>query len=126
MTSFAAVEAAFAALAEADSTYSAQLAVHVGASPVVDRAVRALQPDSLLPVYSSSKGATATVVALLVERGQLDLDAPVASYWPAAPVARRHGRPGGRARPSRPRGAAGRLISSARPARRAAPRSAAG
>src|SRR3954454_13831976 len=81
MTSFAAVEAAFAALAEADSTYSAQLAVHVGASPVVDLAVGALQPDSLLPVYSSSKGATATVVALLVERGQLGLDAPVASYW---------------------------------------------
>ena len=38
--------------------------------------------DSLLPVYSSSKGATAAVVALLVQRGQLDLDATVSSYWP--------------------------------------------
>ena len=41
-----------------------------------------MAPDSLLPVYSSSKGATAVVVALLVQRGQLDLDATVASYWP--------------------------------------------
>ena len=82
MTSFAAVEAAFAATAEADPRYSAQLAVHVGGHRVIDLAVGALQPDSLLPVYSSSKGATATVIALLVDRGQLDLDATVASYWP--------------------------------------------
>jgi CubicO group peptidase (beta-lactamase class C family) len=82
MTSFAAVEAAFAATAEADPTHSAQLAVHVGATRVIDLAVGALLADSLLPVYSSSKGATATVIALLVERGQLDLDATVASYWP--------------------------------------------
>ena len=30
--------------------------------------------DSLLPVYSSSKGAAAVVVALLVQREQIDLD----------------------------------------------------
>lgn len=80
--SFEAVEAAFNSYAESDPTYSAQVAVHVGASRVVDLSAGALGPDSLLPVYSSSKGATATVIALLVERGALDLDAPVASYWP--------------------------------------------
>jgi CubicO group peptidase (beta-lactamase class C family) len=41
-----------------------------------------MQPDSLLPVFSSSKGATAIVIALLVERGLLDLDALVTHYWP--------------------------------------------
>ena len=43
-----------------------------------------MEPDSLLPVYSSSRGATAVVVALLVQRGQLDLDARVPSYWPSS------------------------------------------
>ncbi len=79
---FDAVEAAFAGFSEADPTYSAQLSVHVGAERVVDLSVGVVQPDSLVPVFSSSKGATAVVVALLVERAQLDLDATVASYWP--------------------------------------------
>jgi CubicO group peptidase (beta-lactamase class C family) len=69
--------------AEADPTYSAQLAVYRRAELVVDLTVGpGLQPDSLLPVYSSSKGATAMVISLLVQRGQLALDATVASYWP--------------------------------------------
>src|SRR5690606_34469842 len=33
-------------------------------------------------VFSTTKGFTAALANLLVERGQLDLDAPVASYWP--------------------------------------------
>jgi CubicO group peptidase (beta-lactamase class C family) len=33
-------------------------------------------------VYSAAKGATATAAHLLVQRGELDLDAPVAEYWP--------------------------------------------
>src|SRR5580658_9100047 len=41
-----------------------------------------MDKDALLPVFSSSKGASAVVVSLLLERGQLDLDATVASYWP--------------------------------------------
>jgi len=81
MTSFEPVVEAFQAYADADPTYSAQLAVHVGAERVIDL-VHGMQPDSLLPVYSSSKGASATVISLLVDRGQLDLDATVASYWP--------------------------------------------
>lgn len=38
--------------------------------------------DTLAPVYSGSKGLTSTCVHLLAERGELDLDAPVARYWP--------------------------------------------
>jgi CubicO group peptidase (beta-lactamase class C family) len=33
-------------------------------------------------VFSASKGVVALLAHLLVERGQLDLDAPVAQYWP--------------------------------------------
>lgn len=38
--------------------------------------------DSIVLVYSSTKGATAICANLLVQRGDLDLDAPVARYWP--------------------------------------------
>jgi CubicO group peptidase (beta-lactamase class C family) len=38
--------------------------------------------DTLQTVFSSTKGATAVCAHLLVERGLLDLDAPVVEYWP--------------------------------------------
>ncbi|MFD3413386.1 serine hydrolase domain-containing protein [Streptomyces cyaneofuscatus] len=38
--------------------------------------------DTLQLVYSATKGATATAAHMLVERGMLDIDAPVAKYWP--------------------------------------------
>ncbi|MEU6261413.1 serine hydrolase domain-containing protein [Streptomyces sp. NPDC047043] len=38
--------------------------------------------DTLQLVYSATKGATTTAAHLLVQRGELDLDAPVATYWP--------------------------------------------
>jgi CubicO group peptidase (beta-lactamase class C family) len=39
-------------------------------------------PDALQLVFSTTKGATAVCANLLSQRGLLDLDAPVASYWP--------------------------------------------
>jgi CubicO group peptidase (beta-lactamase class C family) len=39
-------------------------------------------PDDLQGVYSSTKGVAAVCIALLVQRGALDLDAPVSRYWP--------------------------------------------
>ena len=81
MPSFEPVAEAFEQHRRDDPTFCAQLTVHVGPDRVMDRA-SGLDPDGLLPVYSSSKGATAVVVALLVQRGQLDLDATVATYWP--------------------------------------------
>lgn len=38
--------------------------------------------DTLSIVFSSTKGATAICAHILASRGQLDLDAPVATYWP--------------------------------------------
>jgi CubicO group peptidase (beta-lactamase class C family) len=38
--------------------------------------------DTLAAVYSGTKGLTSTCVHLLVDRGELDLDKPVAVYWP--------------------------------------------
>jgi CubicO group peptidase (beta-lactamase class C family) len=38
--------------------------------------------DSLHLLMSATKGVTATAVHLLSERGVLDLDAPIAKYWP--------------------------------------------
>jgi CubicO group peptidase (beta-lactamase class C family) len=38
--------------------------------------------DTLQVVFSSTKGATAICAHLLAERGLLDVDAPVAEYWP--------------------------------------------
>ena len=82
-TAFEPVEKALRSYCDADPTYSAQLAAYVGDELVVDlTGGTGMQPDSLLPVYSSSKGATAVCISLLVQRGQLDLDATVASYWP--------------------------------------------
>jgi len=39
-------------------------------------------PDDLQGVYSSTKGVAAVCVALLLQRGALDLDVPVSRYWP--------------------------------------------
>ncbi len=39
--------------------------------------------DTLALVFSTTKGAAAICVAMLAERGRLDYDEPVATYWPA-------------------------------------------
>ena len=38
--------------------------------------------DTLSLIWSATKGAVGTLVNLLAARGQVDLDAPVARYWP--------------------------------------------
>jgi CubicO group peptidase (beta-lactamase class C family) len=40
------------------------------------------QRDTIVNVYSTTKGMTAICANRLAEQGKLDLDAPVASYWP--------------------------------------------
>ena len=79
---FEPVQKAFEAWAAEDPTYGAQVAIAHRGELVVDLSCGTMTSDSLLPVFSSSKGATAVVIALLVQRGQLDLDARVSSYWP--------------------------------------------
>jgi CubicO group peptidase (beta-lactamase class C family) len=46
-----------------------------------DRA-REWQRDTLVNLYSTTKGMTAICAHRLIEQGKLDLDEPVASYWP--------------------------------------------
>ena len=43
---------------------------------------RPWERDTVALVASTTKGATALCAHLLVQRGELDLDAPVARYWP--------------------------------------------
>lgn len=43
---------------------------------------RAWTPDTIVGVFSTTKGATAVCADRLVEAGRLDPDAPVAGYWP--------------------------------------------
>lgn len=68
----------------------AACAVRVGGEQVVDlwagvadpATGRAYEADTLQLVFSSTKGVLAAAAHLLAQRGQLDLDAPVATYWP--------------------------------------------
>lgn len=68
--------------AEATPGYSAQLAILQGGQPLVDVAVGEISTMDLSGVYSCTKAASAAVIGLLVQRGQLALEAPVATYWP--------------------------------------------
>ncbi len=43
---------------------------------------RAVDGDTLFTVFSSTKGVTSTVIHLLAERGALDYDDPIVTYWP--------------------------------------------
>jgi CubicO group peptidase (beta-lactamase class C family) len=68
----------------------AAVAVTLDGRPVVDlwggfadaARTRPWQRDTIVNVYSTTKGVTAICAHRLVEAGKLDLDAPVARYWP--------------------------------------------
>jgi CubicO group peptidase (beta-lactamase class C family) len=60
---------------------AAQLCVIHRGQVVLDEAI-GCRPDSLFFLFSASKPMTALLVHLLAERGELDLDDPVARYWP--------------------------------------------
>ena len=50
---------------------------------------RPWQPDTLVNLYSSTKGIVAACANRLVDQGRLDLDSPVARYWPEFSQARK-------------------------------------
>ena len=54
---------------------------------------RPWQPDTLVHVWSTTKAMTALCVHLLMDRGELDPDAPVARYWPGFAAAGKAGLP---------------------------------
>jgi CubicO group peptidase (beta-lactamase class C family) len=80
---FEPVRAALDDLLEADSSYSAQLAAYWRGEQIINLVGGPnLAEDSITGVFSASKGVAAFVIAMLVDRDLLYLDAPVATYWP--------------------------------------------
>jgi CubicO group peptidase (beta-lactamase class C family) len=87
---FAAVRDAFASNFELGLEFGASLAVSVDGRNVVDvwggwadaAGTRPWERDTLACVFSCTKGVMAFTALVMVERGLLDLDAPVAQYWP--------------------------------------------
>ena len=53
---------------------------------------RPWREDTLVTPYSVTKPFTAVCVLLLADRGLVDLDAPMTTYWPALPGARPYAR----------------------------------
>ncbi|MCB0977812.1 MAG: beta-lactamase family protein [Acidimicrobiales bacterium] len=47
-----------------------------------DTAGRPWERDTICNVWSTTKTMAATVMLMLADRGEIDLDAPVATYWP--------------------------------------------
>jgi CubicO group peptidase (beta-lactamase class C family) len=93
---FSGVKDAFRQNFEAGHETGAAFCLHVGGRKVVDLYggsfgrdggsgvddSRPYDQDTLQLVFSSTKGATAACANLLVQRGELDLQSPVARYWP--------------------------------------------
>jgi CubicO group peptidase (beta-lactamase class C family) len=87
---FDAVRDAFARNFQEGSELGSAFCVHVEGRKVVDLCGGSFDgagtapygPDALQLVFSTTKGATAVCANLLAQRGLLDLDAPVATYWP--------------------------------------------
>lgn len=87
---FEPVREAFAANFADGVEVGAAVCVYLRGEPVVDLwggvadqdTGRGWERDTLQIVYSTTKAATAACALLLVQRGELDLDAPVAAYWP--------------------------------------------
>jgi CubicO group peptidase (beta-lactamase class C family) len=87
---FAAVRDTFAASFEAGREVGASFAATVDGRMVVDlwgghadaARTRPWERDTIVNVFSTTKAVTALCVHMLADRGQLDLDAPVARYWP--------------------------------------------
>jgi CubicO group peptidase (beta-lactamase class C family) len=86
---FGEVRETLAKLLEGDDV-GAAVAVYVDGEPVVDlwggyadaaRTV-AWERDTITNVWSTTKTMTALCALILADRGDLDLDAPVAEYWP--------------------------------------------
>ncbi len=87
---FAAVREHFEKSFENDEEVGAAVSFVVDGELVVDlwgghydfERTREWEPETLVNVYSTTKGMTAICAHQLVERGLLDLDAPVVEYWP--------------------------------------------
>jgi CubicO group peptidase (beta-lactamase class C family) len=87
---FLKVKEAFAENFAAEGEVGAGVALYVEGRPVVElwgghadaARGRPWTRDTIVNVYSTTKGMTAICAHRLVEEGKLDIDAPVARYWP--------------------------------------------
>ncbi|MFD8530136.1 serine hydrolase domain-containing protein [Streptosporangium canum] len=87
---FEEVREAFAANLAGGQEVGAAVGVYLHGRKVVDlwggiadpETGRRWERDTLQVVFSTTKGVTAACAHLLSQRGELDLDAPVAEYWP--------------------------------------------
>jgi len=87
---FAPVRDAFAANFESGQEAGASVAVALDGELVVDlwggtvdaTGTQPWRADTITNVWSTTKTMTALCALVLVDRGELDLDAPVARYWP--------------------------------------------
>src|SRR5262245_1409596 len=85
---FADVAAEFRRNFEERGEIGAAVALTLGGETVVDLwggaggADRPWQRDTVVVVFSCTKGATALCAHILASRGLLDVEAPVAEYWP--------------------------------------------
>jgi CubicO group peptidase (beta-lactamase class C family) len=87
---FRAVEDALRENFERFGEIGAALCVHVDGKPVIDiwgghadaARTRPWERDTIVNVWSTTKGIVAACAHKLVQEGKLDLEAPVARYWP--------------------------------------------
>lgn len=87
---FRRVHDAFAKNLDSGQDIGASVAVFIEGEPVVDlwggyfdtTYTREWQQDTIVNVFSSTKTMTALCALLLADRGELDLNASVAKYWP--------------------------------------------
>ena len=87
---FARVKHAFAANFAEGAELGARFAVAIDGQPVIDlwggfadrTKAKAFGPDTLTPVFSTTKAVTALMIAILVEKGKLDYEQRVADLWP--------------------------------------------
>src|SRR5205814_8928588 len=87
---FEPLRGALAEILAAGSEVGAALAVYVDTHAVVDvwaghtdaARTRPWERDTIVNLYSVGKAVTAICALRLVDAGLLDLDAPIAAYWP--------------------------------------------
>lgn len=87
---FSAVQEAFSRNFESGEEIGASFAATIDGEFVVDiwggyadaAQTRPWERDTIVNVFSTTKAMTALCALMLVDRGLLDLDSPVARYWP--------------------------------------------
>jgi CubicO group peptidase (beta-lactamase class C family) len=87
---FASVKEAFVANLNTGKDIGASVALFIDGAPVVDlwggyfdgTYTRPWERDTIVQTFSTTKTMTALCALLLADRGEIDLHAPVAKYWP--------------------------------------------